>query len=188
MICEIVSNRLGAAPNWLRAIEQQRAAEGREWARQKLEADIQQQANAVPAVCPKRGAPLRKTRWRPMQLQTSVGEVNVQVQCGKSAALHRWVYPAREQWGLAAYQTVSPELQELACFTATKTRSYEDAAVTMKRYGHEVSDDLIHRHVQQSGQACAALVLPLPPVPNNEPEFSHRHPDLPWNQGEPTWR
>ena len=172
MICEIENQGAGAALNWLRQIELQRAAEGREWARQKLEADIQQQANALPALCPKRGAPLRKTRWRPMQLQTSVGKVNVQVQCGKSAALHRWVCPAREQWGLAAYQTVSPELQELACFTATKTRSYEDAAVTLKRCGHEVSDDLIHRHVQQSGQACAALVLPLPPVPSNEPEFS----------------
>ena len=73
---------------------------------------------------------------------------------------------------MAADQTVSPELQELACFTATKTRSYEDAAVTMKRFGHDVSDDLIHRHVQQSGQACAALVLPRPPGPDDEPEFS----------------
>jgi len=72
-----------------------------------------------------RQVPVRNPRWRPMQLQTSVGEVNVQVQWGKSAALHRWVCPAREQWGLAAYQTVSPELQELACFTATKTRSYQ---------------------------------------------------------------
>ena len=125
MICEIESNQLGPAPNWLRQIEQQRAAEGREWARQKLEADVQQRANELQALCPKRGGPLRKTRWRPMQLQTSVGEVNVQVQWGKSAALHRWVCPAREQWGLAPYQTVSPELQELACFTATKTRSYQ---------------------------------------------------------------
>jgi hypothetical protein len=172
MICEIECAGTGAATNWLRAIEQQRAAEGREWARRKLEEDIQAQARQVPARCPKRGEPLRKTRWRPLQLQTSLGEVHVQVQWGKSAALHRWVCPAREQWGLAAYQTVSPELQELACFTATKTRSYEDAAVTMKRFGHEVSDDLIHRHVQQSGQACAALVLPMPPGPNHEPEFS----------------
>jgi hypothetical protein len=172
MISEIECNGLGTATNWLREIEQQRAAEGREWARQKLEEDIQQQASGVKALCPKRGAPLRKTRWRPMQLKTSVGEVNVQVQWGKSAALHRWVCPAREQWGLAAYQKVSPELQELACFTATKTGSYEDAAVTMRHFGYEVSDDLIHRHVQECGQACAALVLPMPPVPNHEPEYS----------------
>lgn len=172
MICEIACNGLGAAPNWLRAIEQQRAAEGREWARKKLEEDIQTQARQVPALCPKSGAPLKKTRWRPMQLKTSVGVVNVTVQWGKSKALQQWVCPAREQWGLAEYQRVSPELQELACFTATKTRSYEEAAVTMQRFGHEVSDDLIHRHVQQSGQACAALVLPMPPVPKNEPEYS----------------
>ena len=172
MICDLEANRMGATSNWLREIEQRRAVEGREWARQKLQADIQQQARAIPALCPQRGAPLRKTRWRPMQLKTSLGKVNVQVQWGKSAALHRWVSPAREQWGLAEYQTVSPELQELACFTATKTGSYEDAAVTMQRFGHAVSDDLIHRHVQQSGQACAALVLPMPPVPAAEPEFS----------------
>jgi len=172
MISEIECHGPGAATNWLRAKEQQRAAEGREWARQKLEEDIQSQARQAPALCPQRGAPLRKTRWRPMQLKTSLGEVNVQVQWGKSAALHQWVCPAREQWGLVAYQQVSPELQELVCFTATKTGSYEDAAVMMRRYGYVVSDDLIHRQVQQSGQACAALDLPMPPVPNHEPEFS----------------
>lgn len=172
MICEIECKGLGTATNWLREIEQQRAAEGREWARKKLEADIQTQARQVPAICPQSGAPLKKTRWRPMQLKTSVGVVNVQVQWGKSPALQQWVCPARAQWGLVAHQQVSPELQELACFTATMTRSYESAAVTMKRFGPEVSDDLIHRHVQESGQACAALVLPLPPVPTNEPDYS----------------
>jgi len=172
MICEIEGNGPGAATNWLRAMEQQRAAEGREWARQKLEDDIQRRAQQVPALCPQRGTPLRKTRWRPMQLKTSLGVVNVLLQWGKSAALHRWVCPAKEQWGLAAYQQVSPELQELACFIATKTGSYEDAAVTMQRCGFVVSDDLIHHHVQQSGQACATLDLPMPPVPKSEPEFS----------------
>ncbi|MGH7959238.1 MAG: hypothetical protein ACREH8_19835 [Opitutaceae bacterium] len=107
-----------------------------------------------------------------MRLKTSLGVVNVRVQWGKSAALHQWVCSAREQWGLAAYQPVSPELQELACFMATKTGSYEDAAVTMTRCGYEVSDDLIHRHVQQSGQACATPALPMPPVPKHEAEFS----------------
>ena len=172
MICEIEGNGLGAATNWLRAIEQQRTAEGREWARKRLEEDIQRQAIQVAAICPKSGVALPKTRWRRMQLKTSVGVVNVQVQWGKSAALQQWVCPAKEQWGLQAYQRVSPELQELACFMATKTGSYEDAAVTMKRCGFEVSDDLIHRHVQQSGQACAALALPMPPVPKHEPEYS----------------
>ena len=172
MICEIECHGLGAATNWLREIEQQHAAEGREWARKKLEEDIQRQAIQVPATCPKSGVALHKTRWRPMQLKTSVGVVNVKVQWGKSAALGQWVCPARKQWGLAAYQKVTPELQELACFTATKTGSYEDAAVTMRRFGCAVSDDLIHRHVQESGQRCAALALPLPPVPRHEPEYS----------------
>jgi len=101
MICEIECAGPGIATNWLRQIEQQRATEGREWARQKLEADLQARAREVPARCPQRGTPLHKTRWRPLQLKTSLGEVNVQVQWGKSAALHRWVCPAREQWGLA---------------------------------------------------------------------------------------
>lgn len=172
MICEIDSHGLGAATNWLREIERQRVAEGREWARKKLEEDIQNQAIQVPAICPQSGRPLQKTRWRPLQLKTSVGVVKVQVQWGKSHALQQWMCPAKEQWGLATYQRVTPELQELACFMATKTRSYEDAAITMKRFGCEVSDDLIHRHVQESGQACATLKLPLPPVPAHEPAFS----------------
>lgn len=172
MIAEIEANGLGTAPNWLRKIERQRVDEGREWARKKLEEDIQNQALQVGAICPQSGQPLQKPRWRPLQLKTSVGMVKVQVQWGKSPALQQWVCPAKAQWGLAAYQKVTPELQELVCFTATKTGSYEDAAATLQRFGYEVSDDLIHRHVQQSGQACAALKLPLPPVPAHEPEFS----------------
>ena len=75
MICEIEGNGPGAATNWLRAIEQQRATEGREWARKKLEEDIQKQAIQVAAICPKSGVALPKTRWRRMQLRTSVGVV-----------------------------------------------------------------------------------------------------------------
>ncbi|MEY2882001.1 MAG: hypothetical protein RLZZ15_4381 [Verrucomicrobiota bacterium] len=166
------STAQSTTPNWLHQIEQQRAAEGREWARKKLEADIQAQAQRVPALCPQDGTPLRKTRWRPLQLMTGLGVVNVKVQCGKSVARDQWVCPARAQWSLAAYQRVSPELQELACFAATKTGSYEAAAVLMTRFGYPVSDDLIHSHVQQCGAACAALVLPPPRVPPAEPEFS----------------
>jgi len=172
MICDIEGTGLGAVTNWLREIERQRAAEGREWARKKLEEDIQRQAIHVKAICPKSGLALQKVRWRPMQLKTSVGMVHVQVQWGRSNALNRWICPAKERWGLAAYQKITPELQELVCFTATKTGSYEDAAVTMQRFGCEVSDDLIHRHVQQSGQACESLALPMPPVAAHEPEFS----------------
>ena len=99
MICAIENQGVGTATNWLRQIEQQRAAEGREWARQKLEEDIQQQANAVPALCPKRGAPLRKTRWRPMQLKTSVGVVNVRVQCGGTFEGHPQYAGLQPGWG-----------------------------------------------------------------------------------------
>jgi hypothetical protein len=65
---------------------------------------------------------LQDTRWRDLQLHTVVGVVRLRVRHGYAPALARWVCPAREAWGLAAYQRLSPELEARLTYTATEGR------------------------------------------------------------------
>ncbi|RMF48341.1 MAG: ISKra4 family transposase [Anaerolineae bacterium] len=158
--------------NPLKQIEQEVLGQAREWARRKLERRLQAQADAVERVCPHHGEPLTNIRHRSLKLRTVAGEVRLRVPVGYSAAAGRWVHPVREAWGLAPYQQVSPELQARLCHTATLSTSYEAAAETARCWDCEVSDDMIHRHVQQVGaQALAEPPAPVPPPPPKE-EFS----------------
>ena len=65
--------------NALRSLEQSVLAEGREWTRRRLEQRLQAESDALPATCPPTGQPLTDTRWRPLQLHTVAGVVNVRV-------------------------------------------------------------------------------------------------------------
>ena len=73
--------------NALRELEQAALAEGREWTRMRLEKQLQQQSEAIAAVCPQSGEALQNTRWRQLQLATVVGTVEVRVRVGYSQAL-----------------------------------------------------------------------------------------------------
>lgn len=61
--------------NPLRQTEQAILVEGREWTRRRLEQQLQQDAAALPTLCPKTGLPLTNTRWRDLQLETVAGLV-----------------------------------------------------------------------------------------------------------------
>lgn len=155
--------------NPLKEIEQEVLRQAREWGRVELERRLQAQADQVALVCPKSGNPLTDTRYRQLRLRTVGGSVCLRVRVGYSASAGRWVHPAREAWGLAPYQQVSPELQARVCQTATLTASYEGAVEAARCWDCEISDDLIHRHVQQVGaRAGAGEPLPAPPSPQQE--------------------
>jgi hypothetical protein len=158
--------------NALREAEQAILAESREWACRRLTERMQAEADAMEALCPKTGQALKDTRWRAMTLHTVSGVIHLRVRHGYSEALHAWVCPARVAWGLQERQRVSPELQARVCYTSTETGSFERAAAMAKCWGTEVSDDLIHHHVQQCGAAATERSLPAPPVAVHEPEFS----------------
>jgi len=158
--------------NALREAEQAILAEGREWTRLRLEQRMQQESEAIEALCPKTGWPLKDTRWRDMNLHTVSGIIHLRVRHGYSEALQQWVCPARIAWGLEERQRVSPELQARVGYTSVETGSYERASAMAKCWGTEVSDDLIHHHVQRCGAAAAAIELPAPPTLEHEPEFS----------------
>jgi hypothetical protein len=158
--------------NPLQQIEQQVLAEGREWTRRRLEEQLQQQADAMPAVCPSSGEALRDTRWRPFELDTVVGTVTIRARYGYSQAQKRWMCPARATWALEKYQRLSPELQQRLCYTATQVSSYERAAAMARCWGSPVSDDRIHVHVRRQGTAALELTLPAEKPSPAEPEFS----------------
>lgn len=158
--------------NPLKQTEQEVLRQSREWAQVQLERRLQAQADQVERVCPKSGEPLTNTRYRPLTLRTVAGPVRLRVRIGYSQGQRCWVNPVREAWGLAPYQQVSPELQARVCQTATLATSYESAVELARCWDCELSDDLIHRHVQQVG-AKASSLEPLPvPTPTAAEEFS----------------
>lgn len=158
--------------NPLQQLEQAVGCEGREWTRQRMEQRLQAQAEAQPDVCPQTGAPLKETRWRNLQLITTMGVVKVRVRHGYSPALDQWVCPARAAWGLKAYQRLSPEFESRLAATVSETTSYEAAAKMATRWGSPVSDGCIHQHIQHLGQVAESLTLPPKPKLAGEPEFS----------------
>jgi hypothetical protein len=126
----------------------------------------------VAMVSPKTGERLSNTRWRKMKLRTVSGMVHLRVKIGYSQGQRRWLNPIRQRWALAPYQQVSPELQARVCQTATLVPTYEGAVQAARCWGCAVSDDLIHRHVQDLGRKAAGLVLPLDKPLAREAEFS----------------
>jgi hypothetical protein len=158
--------------NTLRHLEQAALTEGREWTRRRLEERLQAESDGLPPHCPARGQPLTNTRWRTVQLHTVVGVVRIRVRYGYAREAQRWVCPAREAWGLAAYQRVSPELEARLAYTATEVGSYERAARMATTWGSPVSDGCLHEHAQRLGAVAGDLELPTPAPPPREPEFS----------------
>lgn len=156
----------------LRQLEQDVLAEGREWTRQRWEQRLQAHCDALPAVCPKTGEGLKDVRWRDLQLMSISGVVKLRVRHGYSPALGQWVCPARQGWGLKAYQRLSPELESRLAYTASETTSYEAAAQMAARWGCPVSDGCIHQHLQSLGEAAEQIQLPRPVIPPQEAEFS----------------
>jgi hypothetical protein len=158
--------------NPLLDLEQAILAEGREWTRQRLEAQGQKAVNEWGAICPESGLLLKYRKKQRLKIMTCAGEIVVQSTRGFSTAQKRWINPARERWGLKARQRISPELQSRLVFNASATGSYEKAAATARRWGTSVSDDTVHAVVQRRGKPAAALTLPGPKLTAPEPEFS----------------
>lgn len=158
--------------NRLRQMEQEALAQGREWTRRRLEQQLQDDSDALPAVCPQSGEGLKDVRWRDLHLSTISGVVKLRVRHGYSPALGQWVCPARQAWGLKPYQRLSPELESRLAYTASETASYEAASQMAARWGCPVSDGCIHQHLQSLGEAAEAIPLPQPVIAPQEPDFS----------------
>ncbi len=120
-------------PQTLREVEMEVEAEGREWTRQRLQQRLQAEAGQHGDVFPLGGQRLVHRRTRPMQLNTGVGMIQLEVLYGQYPADQRWGCPVREHWGLTSHQQLSLALEDKLTFTVTATSTYEAAAALAQK-------------------------------------------------------
>ena len=155
-----------ATLNPLLRMEQEILREGREWTRRQLQERLQAEADRLGPVSPHSGLKLKKARRVAMVLRTVCGPVDLMLWYGYCRQSQRHLSPAREHWHLAAYQQLSPELEQRLCYTATETGSFEKAARMAGTWGSAISDDAVHACVDRKGRlALANPLADLLPVP-----------------------
>lgn len=147
-------------------------AEGREWTRRRLQECLQQAADAIPAVCAQSGLCLKRQQKTSFTLTTVSGVVTIETIRGYSKATGSWHCPVREQWKLAKWARLSPELEQRLTYTAALTGSYQKAAEMAGRWDAPVSDDAIHALVERTAERNKGIDLPPPPQKPQEPAFS----------------
>jgi hypothetical protein len=152
-------------------VEKEVIEEGREWTRRRLQQRLQKAADAIPPVCQQSGLVLKRQQKMSFTLMTVSGTVSVEAIRGYSNATGSWHCPVREQWGLAKWARLSPELEQRLAYNAAVTGSYEKAAEHAKCWGSAISDDAIHSLVERVAKRNqgAALPPPLTPRPQEQP-------------------
>jgi len=154
-------------------MEKEVLEEGREWTRRRLQERLQEAADAIVPVCEQSGLVLKRQQKVSFTLITVSGTVSIEAIRGYSRATGNWHCPVREQWGLAKWARLSPELEQRLAYNAAVTGSFQKAAEHSKRWGSEVSDDAIHALVRRIAEKNQGVDLPAPPPPNpQESAFS----------------
>ena len=152
-------------------LEKEVLEEGREWTRRRLQERLQEAADAILPVCEQSGLVLKRQRKISFPLITVSGTVRIEAIRGHSSAMGSWHCPVREQWGLAKWARLSPELEQRLTYNAAVTGSYEKAAEHAQRWGTAISDDTIHALVGRVAERNKGAALPPspPPKPQEQP-------------------
>jgi len=154
-------------------MEKEVLEEGREWTRCRLQERLQEAANAILPACEQSGLLFKRQQMMSFTLMTVSGTVSIKAIRGYSSATGSWHCPVREQWGLAKWAPLSPELEQRLAYNAAVTGSYEKAAEHAKRWGSAISDDAIHALVGRIAERSQGATLPPPPPPKpQEQPFS----------------
>jgi len=157
----------------LLSMEKEVLEEGREWTRRRLQELLQEAADAILPACEQSGLVLKRQRKTSFTLTTVSGTVSIEAIRGYSKVTGSWHCPVREQWGVAKWARLSPELEQRLAYNAAVTGSYEKAAEHAKRWGSAISDDAIHALVGRVAERNKGAALPEPPPPKpQEPTFS----------------
>ncbi|MFZ4780519.1 MAG: hypothetical protein ACOYM3_34635 [Terrimicrobiaceae bacterium] len=152
----------------LLSMEKEVLEEGREWTRRRFQERLQEAADAILPVCEQSGLVLKRQRKISFPLITVSGTVSIEAIRGHSSATGSWHCPVREQWGLAKWARLSPELEQRLAYNAAVTGSYEKAAEHAKRWGTAISDDAIHALVGRVAERNKGAALPPPPPPKSQ--------------------
>lgn len=135
----------------LLALEQEAAAEGRAYGRERLRERLQQIAEQQGSISPRSRLRLKDACLRDLPLETTLGRVTIRAHYGYDPQSQRWMFPVKELWGLRAHQEVSPYLEQLVSYTATECGSYQKAQQMAASWGVKISATSIHKHVQHLG-------------------------------------
>lgn len=140
----------------LKEIELAVEIEGREWTRQRLEAQLQHAADQHDGVFPRSQRKAQHRRRQVLRLQTAVGLVKVTTWYGWNPATGQWGYPLRETWGLSSHQEMSPGLEDKLGFTLTVATAYEEASALAQKWGCTVASATLHVLAQRLGARAEA--------------------------------
>jgi hypothetical protein len=143
---------MSAPKSSLLALEQEAAAEGRAYGRERLRQRLQQIADEQGLVCPSSGQRLQDARFRNLLLSTTLGVVNIRAHYGYDPLSHRWLFAVKDLWGLKAHQEISPHLEQLLSYTATECGSFKKAQQMAAGWGVTISTTSVHKHVQLLGR------------------------------------
>lgn len=140
----------------LKEIELEVEMEGREWTRQRLEAQLQREADRHNAIFPRSQRKAQHRRRKVLPLRTVVGLVKVITWYGRDPATGEWGYPLRQTWGLSSHQEMSPGLEDKLGFTLTATSAYGEAAAVAQKWGCTVDPSTLHVLAQRLGARAEA--------------------------------
>jgi hypothetical protein len=178
----------GKSLSVIHRIEQETLAEGQEWTRRLLQERLQAQAESLGPVSPHSGLKLKRARRLRMVVRTVCGSIELRVWYGYCKGSQKWVCPARENWRMASYQQLSPELEQRLCYNAVETGSFEKAAKMANVWGCNISDDAIHECVRRKGKQAQRHPL-VEAIPAPDKAFTliimmdgwmARHRDVEW--------
>lgn len=135
----------------LLALEQEAAAEGRAYGRERLRERLQQITEKQGSISPVSSLRLKDACFRDLPLETTLGSLTIRAYYGYDPQSQRWMFPVKELWGLRPHQEVSPYLEQLVSYTATECGSYQKAQQMAASWGVKISATSIHKHVQHLG-------------------------------------
>jgi uncharacterized protein UPF0236 len=142
---------MNAQKSSLLTLEQEAAAEGRAYGRERLRERLQQIADQQGSISPGSSPRLKDACFRDLPLETTLGRLTIRAHYGYDPKSQKWMFPVKELWGLRAHQEVSPSLEQLVSYTATECGSYQKAHQMAASWGVKISATSIHKHVQHLG-------------------------------------
>ena len=112
----------------------------REEGRLEFQARLQTEVDALGTVGSD-GRPLKRVRHIGMVVDTSLGELRLEVAMGFCEVSGKWETPARRLWFRGEARAVTPAYEQAILTTACETGSYEKAAKVCAVWGCNISDD-----------------------------------------------
>ena len=126
--------------------------------RKEFEIFLQSAANNEPPIGVG-GNRLIHIRQINMNIETSLGKVQINVLCGQNKLTGKWETPFRNRFFRGEHSAMSPALEQKIVTTVCETGSFEKAATVSKAWGYNLTDDKAMSTIRKVGEACSLSKL-----------------------------